>query len=749
MIPGISVTFSPIFPWPVLSIILLVVTGLTVWAYRRRLLGQNSHWAWVALGLRLTALFLCLMAALRPSLLLQEKKRQAASVVLLLDSSSSMSLGDEVNGKSRWDVGLAALDQAKEFASKLGPDLDAKSYRFDTALTDPSEADLQNRLPPKGRETRLGAAMLEAIKRQQASNRRIARMIIFSDFASNNGINPLVAARQLKGEGIPVVTVGLGTENAGAARRDIVLRDIVTNPTVFVKNQLEVRGNLLAPGFGGQTLDVELKVEGQSDPVARVQVKVPESADVIPITGLKYIPQSSGEKLLTLAVAHRDGELLESNNQISTFVTVLAGGLNVLFLQGPNISWENKYLMRAIASSPDIQVEGVVVKSPVTGGVGSLDDAEFASGRYNVYILSDLRADYLTPKQQSLMTEAVFKGAGLMMLGGRNSFGSGGWADTPLVDILPVNIHPGDGQLDPEGGVRFVPTARGLDAPILQVGANRQETERIWHDMHPVLGTNRFGEPKNNAAILAETNPGAEPLLVSVDVGKTRSIAYGGDTWVWARSLSDEGRNAHRKFWRQAIFWLAHKEDDGDNQVKLNLLSRRLAVGEKLDMTVTARDSKGAPITDVTYVAKVEREGASPPKSAPVEIYNQGTEGKGLLYATENTGEPGTYSVTVTAKRGDQEIGHDTARFLVYQDDRELENPSADLSLARQIAVLTGGESITPERLGGYLKGIDRSAYTEYLSPSEYKVWDNWPFLLLFATLLTLEWFIRKRLGWV
>ena len=101
------------------------------------------------------------------------------------------------------------------------------------------------------------------------------------------------------------------------------------------------------------------------------------------------------------------------------------------------------------------------------------------------------------------------------------------------------------------------------------------------------------------------------------------------------------------------------------------------------------------------------------------------------------------------ARRDGKEIGRDTARFLVYQDDRELENPSADLKLAREIAELTGGEPVTPEKLITYLKGIDRSAYTEYVSPSEYKVWDNWPFLLIFAALLTLEWWLRKRHGWV
>ena len=67
-----------------------------------------------------------------------------------------------------------------------------------------------------------------------------------------------------------------------------------------------------------------------------------------------------------------------------------------------------------------------------------------------------------------------------MMLGGHSSFGDGGWADTPLADILPVQIHPGDGQYEPEGGIKFVPNTRGLDNYLLQVGANRTETARIW-----------------------------------------------------------------------------------------------------------------------------------------------------------------------------------------------------------------------------------------------------------------------------
>src|SRR5437868_3792696 len=133
---------------------------------------------------------------------------------------------------------------------------------------------------------------------------------------------------------------------------------------------MEVRGTLLARGFANQTLDVELFVEDMPTAVAHARVKVPEGADVIPLSGLKYIPETPGEKQITLKVAQHEGELVASNNQISTFVTVLSGGLNVLFLQGANFSWDYKYLMRSIATSPDIQVEGVVIKTPAQGDTG-------------------------------------------------------------------------------------------------------------------------------------------------------------------------------------------------------------------------------------------------------------------------------------------------------------------------------------------------------------------------------------------
>ncbi len=745
--PGFGVSFTPIAPWWILAAISLSVLWLTLWAYRKRLNAAAGRWQYVAVGLRLAALLLCFLAALRPSVILKEKKKQAASLVFLVDASSSMRIGDEIGGKSRAEIALDALDRGLKGVKGLEKDLEVKVYEFDSKVADPKPGDLT---PPRGRETALGSAMIDVHKKQEGTNKRLARLVILSDFSSNTGLNPRIAAERYKGLGTPVTTVGIGTENAGAGSRDLAMRDILTSPTVFVKNELEVKGSLVARGFANQMLDVELLVEGESAPVAKTRIKAPDDSQVIPIPGLKFVPKSPGEKLLTLRVVKRDGELVETNNEVSTFVTVLAGGLNVLFLQGGGLGWDYLYLMRSVETSPDIQVEGIRLHARADGDRSQVDDAEFIPGKYNVYILGDLSADYLTPRQHKLLADAVRKGAGFMMLGGHSSFGDGGWADTEIASILPTTIHQGDGQLEPEVGVKFTPSPLGLDGFLLQVGATREESTRIWNEMFPMQGMNHLGEPKLGASILATSPPPvAEPLMLSLRIGGDtgRSIAFAGETWVWARS-SEQGRLAHRRFWRQVIFWLAHKENDAGEHVTLTLEKRRIAVGEKLDLRAVARDAKGTIVPGVQYKAHYEREEPNA-ASQPLEIPTQGDEGKGSIYATEYAGKPGKYTVTVTAEKDGKEIGHDSARFLVYQEDRELENPSADLKLAREISEMTGGELVSPERLGTHLSGLDRASFTEYSTPTEYKVWDNWPFLILFTLLLTIEWYLRKRHGWV
>ncbi|MEJ7639617.1 MAG: hypothetical protein WKF75_17005 [Singulisphaera sp.] len=148
-----TVSFSPIGPWPLVVSSALGVMLLTIWAYRLRMRGTSGRWRWLALGLRLAAVLLCVVAALRPSVLILQKKDQPASLIFLLDSSASMKLTDEVGAQSRSGVALKILGRARAALKDLGPMLDVKFYRFDSnsGTTSPTSPP-----PPKAPHRRWG-----------------------------------------------------------------------------------------------------------------------------------------------------------------------------------------------------------------------------------------------------------------------------------------------------------------------------------------------------------------------------------------------------------------------------------------------------------------------------------------------------------------------------------------------------------------------------------------------------------------
>ena len=71
-------------------------------------------------------------------------------------------------------------------------------------------------------------------------------------------------------------------------------------------------------------------------PVDSLKVRAKEGEATIPIR-MRWTPKRAGEVKLSLRVKPQPGELLPSNNEVSTFVTVLGGGLNRLVPAGVSI----------------------------------------------------------------------------------------------------------------------------------------------------------------------------------------------------------------------------------------------------------------------------------------------------------------------------------------------------------------------------------------------------------------------------
>lgn len=736
----------------------LAVLFLSYLAYRDRLQSESPFRRPARIGftLRIIALLITLFAALRPSIVLTVKREQPAMLLFQVDNSRSMTLSDEAAGRSRSELASELIQSADEEIKAIGPPLEAAFQSFTASISDlvPGKP-----VKPDGNETAIGNALNDGPER--LGGNRVAAIYLLSDGASNSGQPPLAAAQKLKALRIPVNVVAFGSANQGDGPRDIAVKDFVAGPTVFVKNQLQVRATVTARGFAGKPLTAQLFEEGRDEPVASAVINAPENGKPLTLNNLSYIPEQTGERRLALKIVPLEGELTTTNNETGTYVNVLKGGLNVLYVQGPAFSWEYRFLARALDASPDVRVDLVVLRKPASLSAGDLDESLLDQGKYDVYII-DAPATVMTPGQIQKIATNVERGSGLLMLGGRLSFGAGSWNNTPVSNVLPVEIPANAVPNEPEGGLKVVPTNAATESFITRIASQPQESSAIWQNLPPIPGAHFLGNVKPNAAILLETND-QKPLLVSQDLGRGRSLAFAGETWVWPRGsiLADANENAtmaHRRFWRQTILWLAHKENQDESPVVLTLDQRLVNQNSPLEFSAKARNAKGEPIAGVSFDTTVEPIDLtdssidavpnSEQKSAkdPVDVFIQGNEARGRYIARGNKGE---YRITVTGRLNGQVIGEDTARFLVWQDDREMEPPTADPDLLATIAKATGGKVLNPEELIKELKSIDLRQFSEFESQEERRLWDNWPLLMIFVAIITCEWIIRRKSGMV
>jgi uncharacterized membrane protein len=312
--------------------------------------------------------------------------------------------------------------------------------------------------------------------------------------------------------------------------------------------------------------------------VAQQRIKPTGDGRRIPIQ-LSYVPQTPGECKLTLEVGEQPGELATTNNRLSTFVHVLKGGLNVLYLEGA-LRVEEKFIRRALGASQDIKVDYVRldVRNPKERPPNFTDP--FKPGKYDVYILGDVDSKVFQGDELADLVKCVTRGAGLMMLGGFQSFGPGGYGETPLARVLPVGMDRLERQQPDEplrddlhwpGPLPMRPSAIGKMHFSLSLAANPKESEALWAKLPPLEGANKFRDLSPGAVVLA-ASAANQPLLVAHSYGDGRVMAFAGDsTWRWWMRGYEP---VFKRFWRQIVLWLARKDQAQEGNVSAGRVYR-------------------------------------------------------------------------------------------------------------------------------------------------------------------------------
>ncbi len=712
---------------------------------------------WTLVGIRVGIFLLVLLAMLRPTLVYTSIKQQPALIVALLDTTRSLQVADAFGGKTRYQALKDALAAAEPALAATGKEFDLQVLGFAADAKPLEIKDGRIALPAEatGRQTAIGSALQEVLR--SAGGKRLAAVLLLSDGAQRavapHDAPPQLPARQLAELGCPLIGFVFGEARGRSQARDVALTDLIVPQTVFVKNQLDVLGNLRVDGFVNQAIPVEMTWEtapGKMAKVGTAELLANQDGQRLPIE-LAHVPDSPGEFKLTLKVASQPGELVTTNNELSTFVTVQPGGLRVLYLEGAP-RFEQTHLRRALDGSPDIQVDYEWI-DPRNRKDWPVDQGDrFKPGKYDVYILGDLDSSAFRPEDLTQLADRVEAGAGLLMLGGQQSFGGGGYQTTPLAAVFPVEMGRHERQVlgePPRADLHWPgPLAMRPSEPLgrrhyIMHLAPSAENDAAWQKLPALAGANRIA-PRRSAKVLADA--GADrPLLVVDDAGAGRVMAFAGDTtWQWPMQGFDA---QHRRFWRQAILWLAKKDQTENGSVWIRLGQRRFAPTSRVEFEVGATTPTGDPVEQATFTATIVAPDGS---RRPATLESRGAETAATFAATELAGD---YTIEVEAQGPGGTLGEAKARFLVFDQDLELDNAAADPSLVASLAKITesaGGKTASPESLSQVLEDL-RKKRSEFDLEIQERVtlWDTWPFFLLLVALMCCEWWLRRRWGLV
>ncbi len=735
----------------------------------------------ILLLLRFLALLLLLGAMLRPTLIYTDEQRLASTLYVLLDQSESMSRPDEIGNNTRFHVAKEQLLNSQPQLKKLQNQAEVNVSAFDASLHPLKlEKGFVEGIPdkPLGKETAIGAT-LDTV-RERASGKRLLGVVLLTDGTQRTrpprDIQPQDAATRYRDAGVPIFAVRLGQPSGAVDVQDIAVLDAQANERVFVKNELVVSGSIRVSGFVDQPIPVQLFFEdaaGTMNQVAETTIRSKEDGQVVPFK-LTFTPQAVGYFKYTVQVPPQPKELVDTNNSQSSFVRVVDGGLNVLYLQG-NYRYEQSPLRDSLDASADIHVKYVPLRLARIGlGAAAVRGADavsvqqrieafrdrreswvkefFSPKEYNVYILDDIDAKVFKPEELQALADRVREGAGLIMLGGLHAFGAGGYADTPLADVSPVEFRnidrqPLDGPTRQDihwsGDIPMIPSELGRTHYVLRLVPQPSRNLEAWKALPPLWGANRLGNLKGGAIVLAK-GPQDQPLLVSQLSGLGRVLAFAGDTtYRWRQHGFIE---EHKRFWRQVVLWLAKMEDVAEGDCWITVDNTRLLPGETAKFHVFMEGAEGKEVKEIKATATVVKPDNS---EEIVALVDESGTPTGSFRATEI---PGDYSIKVSAisvpPPPDGQPRQATARFLVFDRNLELDNPVAYPRLLESITASTNGKAVAPEQLPMLLDELTKKS-DEFVEKRETKksLYDSWGLFVPLLVLLAVEWFLRKRWG--
>jgi uncharacterized membrane protein len=744
-----GISFIGVLPWWLVAAAVVGATALAVFQFfaLRSKLGRRK--GLLLASLRVAVYVLVVFFLLAPTLRFRDVRRARLPLTMLIDDSGSMGFPATFAAPSHegGETRLAAVKRVllggeDPLIDRLARGYDLRFFRFDSRL-EPLARDAVGRLSARGEGTRLFQALADAQRDGSAG------IVLFTDGAANGErqfVDDLAFSQ-------PVFVVGVG-DASGLV--DIRIAEISAPEIAFRGREIKIEVVIEARGLAGASVPLHLS-RGRSLVATRV---VAIQSDVfeqrIP---LSYTPPDIGPHHLTVAIPIQPGERLPQNNQREFKIDVRRDKIRVLTLSG-SPSWNYRFARLALKQDPSIDLVSFIFLRTPTDTVDVPDnrlslipfpvDELFAEElkNFDLVWLDDFSyQSYFNTVYLERLREFVRDGGGLAMFGGVRSFDSGGYADSPLAEVLPAEL---DGKGGFRAGAAWRPrlTAQGRNHPITRLLADDKSNDETWKKLSPLNTLNQIRSAKGETLVEAVRDGSVAPLLTVGRFGKGRTLAFmSDDFWRWnfAAVGAGEGPQNHLKFVRQAVRWLA--QEPSLEQVQIQVSSGAPAPGEKLSVKVRVLNDDFTPTAHVALNLRVSGpEGLSTPLETTPAV-EPGEYSAEFVPARE-----GAYRIEAEAVRATRLLGRGRKSFVARLKYNEMEDARPQFDALKQIAQKSRGEfysvaDLGPASLEAITEKLRGRARTEIVEVRQVRVWNTlWTFFLLLA-LLGAEWWLRRKWG--
>ena len=726
-----------------LAVVAVVGIGIvTLRTYQRVRANSRPIDRAVLTGVRLTILALLLLCLFRPVLVLSQVVAQQNFLGVLVDDSRSMQIADR-DGQTRADFVTEQLGNAESpLLASLADRFALRLFSF-SSTTDRIET--VGDLGFGGTQTHLGQALTRA--HEELGGVPLSGLVVVSDGA-DNADEPLAdALLPLQAAGVPVFTVGLGREEYS---RDIQLSRVETPRSVLKGAALVVDVVVAQTGYRGQAVNLQVEDEGRI--VADQEVILPDDGEPTTVR-VRFTASDAGPRLFSFRIAPEADEMVTQNNVRHALIVVEDKREKILYFEGEP-RWEVKFLRRAVADDENLQL--AVLQRTAENKFMRMDveDAEDLVGGfprtreelfgYRAIILGGIEANFFTPDQLRMISDFVSeRGGGLLMLGSQRSYAEGGYAGTPVADVLPVVLDESDA--DGEGGF-FVetsvrPTRAGATHPSTQIADTEEASSARWLELPPITLVNAISEVKPGATTLLTSDDESLVVLAFQRYGAGKSLAFPvQDSWIWQMHADIPVEDqTHEILWRRLLRWLV---DGVPDQVVATVPKDRVELDETVELNAEVDDASYEEINTSQVSAWI-----TDPDDELLEVPLDWTADRDGDYAASFTPrKEGLYEVRVEATTDGELLGSDTAFFRVAPSDSEYYDSTMRAPLLERVADETGGRFYTADTIDSLVDDI-QTVGGGVTVIEERDLWDMPALLLLLFVLVLGEWGYRRARG--